>query len=240
MNDKQYFLKEIVSEKELELFLRLRYEGFCNSASGLFVSKNSNAIDINYYDRNSHHYGIFKCLDKQTKPVGYFRIVLEEPTIADQWVKNISLRAGLAHLTEYKPRSVFPCLGIYPGAGLEQEFYTRKAASEKAGEVSRFVIIKSERSLKLSLQIIKSAFAIALLKIQHAFVGCFSDHSKAYMKFGFQQCPGSSTFSFDSVMDQKKGIILYCRTQYLTNELMTGFKIMQEQFLSRSCLKLNS
>jgi hypothetical protein len=236
MNDRQYFLKEIGSEMELELFLRLRYEGFCKSASGVFVNKNDNAIDINYYDRNSHHYGIFKNQDKKTEPVGYFRIVLEEPTVADQWVKNISLRTGLTHLTAYKPRSVFPCLGIYPRADLEQEFYTGKAASERAGEVSRFVIIRSERSVKLSLQIIKIAFAIALLKIEHAFVGCFSEHSKTYMKFGFRQCPGSSTFSFESVMSQKEGLILYCSSAYLTRELQSKCKIMQRQFLLDKCL----
>ena len=236
MNDKQYILKEILSEPELELFLRFRYDGFCKSASSLFVTKNNNAIDVNYYDRNSQHYGIYRRHNKKTTPVGYFRIVLEEPTIADEWVKNISLREGLTQLTEHKPTSMFPCLGIYPNADLEQEFYTKKISSEKAGEVSRFLIIQSERSLRLSLQIIRSAFAIALLHIQHAFAGCFLAHSKAYMKFGFKQCPGSSTFSFNSTARQKEGIILYCNTGYLTTELKTRFKIMQEQFLLNSCL----
>ena len=239
MSNKQYILKEILPETELELFLRLRYDGFCKSASSLFVTKNDNDIDINYYDRNSQHYGICIRQDKINKPVGYFRIVLEEPTIADEWVNNISLRAGLTHLTRHKPQSIFPCLSIYPNRNLEQEFYIKKASSEKAGEVSRFLIIKSERSLSLSLQIIRSAFAIAMLQIQHAFVGCFHNHSKAYMKFGFRQCPGSSTFSFDSTSRQKEGIILYCKTQYLKTELKTRFKIMQLQFLSNSCLTFN-
>ena len=77
MKDKQYILKEILSETELELFLRLRYNGFCNSAASLFLTKNNNAIDVNYYDRNSQHYGIYIKQDKKKEPVGYFRIVLE-------------------------------------------------------------------------------------------------------------------------------------------------------------------
>ncbi len=153
-------------------------------------------------------------------------------------MKNISLRAGVTHLTEHKPPSVFPCLGVYPYTGLEQEFYARKSSSEKAGEVSRFLIIQSERSVRLSLQIIRSAFAIALLHIQHAFVGCFHEHSRAYMKFGFRQCPGSSTFSLNSTSTQK-GIILYCKTQYLTNESKAGFKKIQERFLSDNCLEFS-
>jgi len=239
MNNKQYILQEILSEEELEIFLRLRYDGFCKSSSSLFVTRNNKAIDVNYYDRNSLHYGIYIWEDKKADPVGYFRIILEEPTIADGWVKNISLRAGLTHLTKNKPPSMFPCLGIYPNDNLEQEFYTRKIPSEKVGEVSRFFIVLSERSFRLSLQIIRSAFAIALLHIQHAFVGCFHDHSMAYMKFGFRQCPGSKTFSLNSTARQKEGTILYCRTGYLTNELKTKFKIMQEQFLLNSCLTFN-
>src|ERR1700712_5363219 len=114
MNAKQYILKEISSETELENFLRLRYQGFCKSASSLFIAKNNNAIDVNYYDKNSKHYAIYAMQDNKTEPVGYFRIVLEEPTIANEWVKNISLRAGLSDLTEHKPPSIFPCLGNYP------------------------------------------------------------------------------------------------------------------------------
>jgi hypothetical protein len=239
MDSKQYILKEILSEDELELFLRLRYSCFANSASSLFMGKNDNAIDVNYYDRNSLHYGIYKKQQKFTEPVGYFRIVLERPTLANEWVKNISSRAGLSGVIDYKPVSVFPCLGIYPDSSLEQEFYAKKNAAEKAGEVSRFFIVEQERSLKLSLQIIKSAFAIGLLYLQHGFIGCFNDHSKTYMKFGFRQYPGSLTFSFDTAQRQKKGIILYWKTNYLTGELKKVFKIIQDQFLANNCLTLN-
>jgi hypothetical protein len=92
----------------------------------------------------------------------------------------------------------------------------------------------------MSLQIIQSAFAIALLNIQHAFVGCFHDHSKAYMKFGFRQCAGSCTFSLDSKAMRKEAIILYCRTHYIKSELKRGIKIMQDQFLSNVCMTFNA
>lgn len=239
MKDKHYILKEILSETDLEYFLRLRYHDFLMSASNQFVSKNNRAIDVNYYDRNSRHYGIYTLHDKKTEPVGYFRIVLEQPTMADEWVRNISQRAGLTALTDRKPPSMFPCLGICPNTGLEQEFYTLRSITGKAGEVSRFLIIQSERSLMLSLQIIRSAFAIAMLHIQHAFVGCFHDHSKVYMRFGFRQWPGSTTFFFNSSVRQKEGIILYCQAQYMTNELKMICKKLQDQFLLDSCLAFN-
>lgn len=239
MNNKDYILKEISSEPELELFLRFRYRGFSNSTAGHVLTENSSAIDINYYDRKSRHYAIYTEQNRKAVPVGYFRIVLEEPTKAAEWVSNISARAGLTRLTEQPQQFTFPFSGIYPDTGLEQEFYARKTPCEKAGEVSRFVICESERSVRLSLQIIKSAFAIALLHIQHAFVLCRNDHSKAYMKFGFMQCPGSSTFTIDSIESRKAGKLLYCGTGHVTNELKTRFKIMQQQFLKNRCLALN-
>ncbi|MBC7936683.1 MAG: hypothetical protein H7Y86_15135 [Rhizobacter sp.] len=239
MQRKEYILKEILSEAELELFLRLRYGCFSKSASGLFINENDKAIDVNYYDRNSLHYGIYKTHPLKTELVGYFRIVLEEPTLANHWVQNISSRAGLSRITNHKPASVFPCLGIYPHSSLEQGFYAKKKAAEKAGEVSRFFIVEKERSLKLSLQIIKGAFAIGLLHLQHGFVGCFNEHSKAYMKFGFRQYPQSITFSFDTPLKQKKGIILYWRTSYLTSELEKMFKNIQDPFLANNCLTIS-
>jgi len=239
INNKDYILKEISSEPELELFLRFRYNGFCNSPAGYVLTKNKSAIDINYYDRKSRHYAIYTELNRKAVPVGYFRIVLEEPTMADEWVSNISQRVGLTHITEQPLRHTFPFSGIYPDTGLEKGFYTRKASFEKAGEVSRFIISESERSVRLSLQIIKSAFAIALLHIQHAFVLCLNDHSKAYMKFGFRQCPGSSTFTNNSIASRNECILLYCGTGHVTNELKTRFKIMQQQFLKNRCLALN-
>ncbi len=231
MNDRPYFLKEILSESELELFLRLRYSEFCNSSASVFVVKNNKEIDVNYYDRNSVHYGIYKQQNKRAAPVGYFRIVLEEPAIADKWVTNISKRTGLTNLTEHRPQTVFPCMGIYPHQNLEQEFYKKKTPFERAGEVSRFFIIQSERSVRLSLQIIRSSFAIALLYIQHAFVGCCQDHSKAYIKFGFRQYPGTSTFIFNPAGKKKEGIILYCSSGYIANEVYAKFKKIQWQFL---------
>ena len=59
MKNKQYILQEISCEQELEIFLRLRYNCFSKSAAGVFVTKNSNDIDLNYYDRNSNHYGLY-------------------------------------------------------------------------------------------------------------------------------------------------------------------------------------
>jgi hypothetical protein len=236
MNFKKYILKEILSEAELELFLRLRYNCFSHSASSLFVDKNAKAVDINYYDMNSLHYGIYMQQQQNAEPVGYFRIILEEATNAEDWVRNISYRVGLADCIQNKPQAIFPCLGVYPGNNLEQEFYTRKRSNEKAGEVSRFFIVEPERCLKLSLQIIRSAFAIGVLYLQHAFVGCFNNHSKAYMKFGFRQYPGTSGFSLDSIMGQKEGVILYCKRSYLTTELLKLFKIIQDQFLLQHCL----
>jgi hypothetical protein len=236
MDSKQYILKEILSEAELELFLRLRYNSFCSSASSLFVENNDKAIDVNYYDRNSLHYGVYKRQQKKSEPIGYFRIVLEEPTMADAWVKSISARTGLTGITEHKPRSILPCLGIYPNSSLETGFYTEKAPDEKAGEVSRFFIVKGERSIKLSLQIIRSAFAIGLLHLQHAFIGCFQDHSKVYTSFGFMQYPGSSIFSIDSRLRQKKGVILYCRVKHLATEVKGLYKMTQDEFLAGNCL----
>lgn len=240
MESKQYILREIVSEAELEIFLKLRYHCFCNSPSTLFVDKNKNGIDVNYYDRNSLHYGIYLRLQKKAVPVGYFRIVLEKPTAADVWVDNILHKAGLTGTINRKPRSIFPCLAIYPDSNLEKQFYTQKKGSDKTGKISRLFIVKGERSVKLSLQIIRSAFAISLLYLHQAFVGCFQPHSKAYIKFGFKQYPGTSAFSIDTKLERNEGVILFCETNYISAEFKTQFKIMQDQFLSYKCLSFNA
>ena len=205
MRTKQYLIKEISSEPELELFLKFRYHGLSNSQISHVVSSNCNAIDVNYHDRNSLHYGVYLQQSKKKDAVGYFRIILEHPTRANEWTKNILLRTGLNNLAEPESESIFPCLSAYPHADLQQEFYRRKAPQDKAGEVSRFLISPAERSVKLSLQIIRSAFAIALSRIQYAFLLCMPDHSSAYMKFGFRQCPCRRFLSLRQLPAKKNG-----------------------------------
>lgn len=240
MNTKKYILREILSEQELEQFLRLRYNCFCKSDAEFFVSKNIHGIDLNYYDRNSNHYGLYMVQNKSKEPVGYFRIILEEPTKADRWIQNISKRFDLSYLTEHRLTFKFPCLGICPDTGLEQDFYEKKEVTEKVGEAGRLLIVEAERSLKLSLQLIKSAIAIAELYVQHAFIGCFHEHSKAYTRLGFKQYPGSSTFSFDLPVLRKKGVVLYCRSEYLSSELKTKLKIIQNQYAENNSLTFSS
>lgn len=236
MNTKKYLLREISSEQELEQFLRLRYKCFCKSDAEFFVPKNVHGIDLNYYDKNSNHYGLYLVQNKSKEPVGYFRIILEEPTKADRWIQNISKRFGLNHLSEHRPIFKFPCLGVHPDTRLEQDFYEKKEATEKVGEASRLFIVEAERSLKLSLQLIKSAIAIAELHVQHAFVGCFYEHSKVYTRFGFKQYPGSSASPFDLPVSRKKGVVLYCRSAYLPFEIKTNLKMIQNQYAENNSM----
>jgi hypothetical protein len=236
MEKGKYFLKEILCETELEIFLRLRHQVFNQSSAKMLVAKGNGQIDINYYDRNSLHYGVYKNQEGNPTPVGYFRIVLENPTISDHWITNISTRNNVYEMVEPKPASTFPCLGYYPYEDLENRFQQKRKAFERVGEVSRFFIIHTERSMRLSMHIIKSSFAIALLHIQHAFVGCFSDHSRTYQKFGFKPYPGSSTFMFDIMGRKKEGIILHCRSSYLASETKKSFTQMQWDFLLRKSI----
>ncbi|MEP7109153.1 MAG: hypothetical protein ABI760_14265 [Ferruginibacter sp.] len=236
MDNKKYVLQEILCEQELELFLRLRYECFSSSEAELFVSKNASNIDLNYYDRNAKHYGLYMVQHDLKKPAGYFRIVLEAPTKADKWIQNISQRLGLTYLIVNRPASRLPCLGVYPDACLEQDFYATKEISEKIGEAGRLLIVKSERSVKLSLLLIKSAFAIAALYVQHAFVGCFKEHSKAYTRLGFRQYPGTSSFFPILSVLQREGVVLYCKAEYVPGEYRSALTIMQQQFVEKKCL----
>jgi|GEM_PF-3484520 len=239
MNIKQYVLQEISSEQELEKFFRLRYDCFCKSDAELFVTKNEIRIDLNYYDRNSKHYGLYLAKNDSKEPVGYFRIVLENSTKANVWVQNISNRLGIINLTQHKPVSRLPCLGIYPDTKLEHRFYTKKKATEKAGEAGRLLIVKSERSVKLSLQLIKCAFALAALNVHHAFVGCFKEHAKAYTRLGFKQYPGTSAFFPDKSSTLKEGIVLYCKAEYISAELKLKIKLIQNQFIENNCLSFH-
>lgn len=236
MKNKQYILKEISCEKELETFLRLRYNCFSKSDSGVFVTKNNNDIDLNYYDRNSNHYGLYLVQNNSKEPVGYFRIILEGPTKADTWIQNISKKLRLNYLTEHMSIPMFPCFGIYPNNKIEQDFYTKKQLTEKAGEASRLLIVEAERSLGLSLQLIKNAVAIAALYIQHAFVGCFEEHSKAYTRLGFKQYPGSSVFLFDLLPVPREVVILHCKSEYLSGELKAKLQAIQNQYAENKSL----
>jgi hypothetical protein len=162
---------------------------------------------------------------------------LEQPTIASEWASNILVKNDLFDLLEPGPQLTFPCLSAYPHGNLHQQFYQYKKPLDKVGEVSRFLISPGERSVKLSLQIIRSAFAIALSLLQYAFLLCMPEHAKAYMKFGFRQCPLSSVFNLDGAAGKKERLILYCRPKFVSSELKQYFQVMQERYLADGCLK---
>jgi hypothetical protein len=233
MKNKQYILQEILSEDQLEQFLKLRYTCFFHSSSRLFITKNENEIDINYYDRNSNHYGLYLQQGNSLEPVGYFRIILEEPTKADAWIRSISERLGMSEFVEQKSKATFPCFDIYPGIELARDFYGQKKPNAKAGEISRLAIIKSERSVRLSMQLLKSASVVVLSYLQYAFVACFLEHSKAYTRLGFNQYPGSSTFSLDTNLTQNKAVVLYWASENQPEELNAELEKIQNQYLEK-------
>ncbi|MBC7849913.1 MAG: hypothetical protein H7Y31_09255 [Chitinophagaceae bacterium] len=240
MSEKEYVLQEIESEDELEQFLRLRYEVFFNSDAEMFISENDQQIDLNYYDHRSHHYGLYHSFDGVKKRIGYFRIVVDKRTMADQWVANISRRVGLRHLAGFRPRSTLPCFNAYPDANLEEKFYSRKEIFGNVGEASRLMIATNERSLKLSLQLLKMALAIGVMYVEHAFVGCFQEHSKAYSRLGFEQMSGTSLFQIDLPNMQKKGMIMYCRTKDLSNDMKRSLRRIQVQFVKDKVLRFSA
>lgn len=212
-----YILRETTSEEELERLLHLRYQCFNNSDTKILIKENDLKIDLNYYDRNAYHYGVYKVIDHDEIPIGYFRQIFKTPTYADNWVQNICKKNNLSHSIEQKPNFDFPCLDMYSSFSVQEGFPA--VIEESTCEISRLMLIENERSLKLIVAIIQKAFAVGLIYSQNAIIGCFQSHSKLYKKMGFKNIPGADVFQVDCFGKIQDAVILHWSDDDMAKEL---------------------
>ena len=88
-NDTIYTYREPQSQEELEVLLKIRYKSFIRGYWDLVTPKNIYEMDIDAFDVNAIHFGLFIWENNIEKPIGYVRCVTENEAKHAVWIKNI-------------------------------------------------------------------------------------------------------------------------------------------------------
>jgi len=148
------------------------------------VEDNDHGLDIDGYDLQSRHFGLFEHSGKSSRIVGYVRFVQDSvgPQMKEVW--QLSLRyPDLIQNMEFDIQNPFPSM-----VHLEDNSAFLKAY-EKYGkiiEASRLTIHPSVRTLSLASFVIQSITAISSYDpgIKASLFGCKLSHLSYYKRLG--------------------------------------------------------
>lgn len=185
-NSRYYILREAKNVTELESFLRHRYLAFKESKYGKMINDNPYNLDIDGYDLQSRHFGLFEYSGKSSRVVGYVRLVQDKvgPQLKDVW--QLSLRyPQLINNLDFDINMPFPSMKYL------EDNSSVVGAYEKYGKVveaSRLSMHPSVRTLSVASFVIQSITAITYTNfdVNAGIVGCKLSHLGFYRKLGFR------------------------------------------------------
>ncbi|MEL6973094.1 MAG: hypothetical protein AAFZ63_06545 [Bacteroidota bacterium] len=197
-------------------WLKLRYTIYNSTRCAGFLSENEMEIDIDAYDLQSKHYGLFVEEADQQKLIGGLRVIQNRPVLSSiRLLKELNLLP----YSEDKPDEVLPILSYFP-EDKETHFSPLLANNPLATEGSRLVLNKEYQSLRLAKFIISSALTFHLRAEEDwvLFVSCNPLHARLYKSFGFEpvcehktwakDAPVSALYLLDHKLDQAKRLEL--------------------------------
>ncbi|HHB51596.1 MAG TPA: hypothetical protein ENK75_00910 [Saprospiraceae bacterium] len=183
-NNRYYVLREDKDLAELELFLKHRYLAFKESKYGKMVNDNNYNLDIDGYDLQSRHFGLFEYSGRSSRVVGYVRLVQDKvgPQLKDVW--QLSVRyPDLIDNIDFDVNYPFPSMKYLEDNSSFVEAYEKYG---KIVEASRLSMHPSVRTLSLASFVIQAITAITYTNfdINAGLVSCKLSHLGFYRKLG--------------------------------------------------------
>ena len=190
------YFREIQSPEEMMSWLKLRYTIYNSTRCAGFLSENDLEIDIDAYDLQSKHYGLFVEEADQQKLIGGLRIIQNRPVLSSI---RILKKLNLMEFCQEKPEEVLPSLSYFPD-DKETHFSPLLANNPLATEGSRLVLNKEYQSLRLAKFIISNAIILHMMAKDDwvAFVSCNPLHARLYRSFGFAEVCEHKTWAKDA------------------------------------------
>ncbi len=190
MKNLYYQFREAKGIKELESLLKLRSRIANNSYIKAYCKYTESLIELDDYDVNAYHFGLFEYDGKDMiRPVGYMRVIHKGSGKHAEQVQKIAKKYDLTICSTYETKKMYP-FPVLKNFQMEQAslrgLTKPNNASEKWCEVSRFLISEDVRSVRLAMFIINSAVACFHygLGFTHCIFSCEKNHDPIYKSFG--------------------------------------------------------
>ncbi len=224
---KYYVFRAANSVSELKSLLQLRYRGYLESKCASLMHQNDHNLDLDGYDMQARHFGLFECNGRSQKPIGYIRFAQDSvsPQLKEIWQLSMAY-PDLVNQVEYNPEEPYPVLGHLEESGPVQAFYQDiRQRGKSMVEGSRMVLDANYRSLGFSRFIIEAAVSVCLYSFAYDYsvLACVPNHRRFYERFGFSNL-------HTSVYDDVKCHIMMITEDQLSTPLRNNFEKMAEAF----------
>ena len=201
MTDKSAILfRPAANREELESLLRLRFSVYSNPSCRFhgLCDREALGFELDAYDGDSHHLGLFAGTEKKAVPIGYVRLVTTSPGPHAIWFEELANECPERWAALHGPRvGPLPCFDHLQGLrGLRTLYESKQAAGRRLIEPSRLSIDPSFRRSTLSRFLILGCAAYALHEFSSSYVAiliCATGQCPVYRALGFQPTPGAQS-----------------------------------------------
>jgi hypothetical protein len=210
------------SEAELEDLMRLRYRVYYDhDGMRAFLTPNPHAIDLDAYDTNAHHVGLFR----DDTPVGYARLITITRGPQAEWVESIARRhPGLS--PQVQADAQLPVLN-YAKHVINQAKDWLLGRGGQIVEASRLSLAAEHRSYRMG-----RFFAHALVSYWYlagfdtAVVSVRVSHARMWKSIGFRVAPGTQEYDLKGFQAN----VLVLSRQWLPRKEQKIVYAMTQQF----------
>jgi|CXWL01.1.fsa_nt_gi hypothetical protein len=177
---------------ELESLLRIRYKTYRDSRNSEIVSKNDYDIDIDSWDRESHHFGLFQTQPEQVdQAIGYMRVVDPALTTPVPFIENIIYKySEVVSHRDRKEEYSYPTLSYWPNRAVLETFLAKATKNgTRVVETGRFALLEQFRSHSLATFAVESALSLFFFEkgYENAFWTCNSHSAAFYKRYGLAE-----------------------------------------------------
>lgn len=186
-NSTYYIFRYPKTEHELLELLKMRYRLFKNSVLTAILPDNVAGIDMDAFDLQAQHIGLYECREGVETPVGYTRGIQDKTTHFAKWVRQIAADNKLTH--QIVPYSTNEAM-LYPthvsSAKTTRLYNDLRADGQTICESSRHCMEERFKNTRLDMYFVESLLAYCFTQYDNAFTGVAVHHVKMYERYGFK------------------------------------------------------
>lgn len=184
----RFVVREPRNVEELEALLRLRYSVFRGHELRFLVRENEYGLDVDAWDKQAWHIGLYKQTKAECQPVGCMRFIHNGPERSDLVYELGKEYPALERIIAQKPPTTHPFLERYSRLlSPEMLIAFQTVAPGNLAEVSRFALLESDKDHITSRFMVESVTAIFHLykKVDTVFEVAVH-HAPFYQRYGYR------------------------------------------------------
>ncbi|MEP1489181.1 MAG: hypothetical protein ABJK28_12205 [Algibacter sp.] len=166
-----------------------------------FLALNDHEIDIDIYDLQSRHFGLF-CEDK---PAGFLRIVYPKKELYQENIFNIGCKYNIFSQKTHNKKDItnldypdFPFISYSKVPCSIQNYYNNlNAKNETLVEPSRLMLFQNVSGINKAKFLTECAivlYHLICIGKKHAVINCDVRHERFYQRYGFEKINSTENY----------------------------------------------